>query len=403
VRIDHAHFVYCCEDDKKVLERQQQIDYIKRSELDQVISDYNTKAMDHYCDEVIREMHSKSPIQDESECIIYQRNDEKFNLLEKLEACLAAFRPLPQVDESGFSLLKGLIQYTSNQKQSLKASQNRPSYQAYNTKGIINSELNCYMSSVVQCLNNIPILVKYLFENHSLQLDILKELRNLILQLRDATTDLPRVTGLKSAIAAKYPEFQLARSQDAMQLISKLVSEIRDADTHFVENAFVSDIISEFECKNCLKSFALPEKLPILTLKITERTSSIKECLNSYLHQELHQQRDLCSSCPVSSFRVLKTIKSAPDILICHIYRHARVGYKIQYEVKPDETVFYAGFQYSLISIICHRGNLYQGHFWALILAYDTWKICDDSFVGEASSRDLLFSEVYMVFYQRIA
>jgi ubiquitin carboxyl-terminal hydrolase 4/11/15 len=60
--------------------------------------------------------------------------------------------------------------------------------------------------------------------------------------------------------------------------------------------------------------------------------------------------------------------------------------------------------KYTLYGVIVHTGGLTGGHYYAYVkrLESDKWELCDDSYVRRVDDKDVLGSEAYILFYQKV-
>ena len=173
----------------------------------------------------------------------------------------------------------------------------------------------------------------------------------------------------------------------------------------------VSEIISTTPCKKVLST--TPEHFFMLELEIFEGASSLYDCIDRYVSDEIltgenawYNEKSGCKE------TVSKKISfwHFPDIFIICLKRFQR-GVKNNALVRfpltgLDLSPYVCGYEaakfshYNLYATCNHYGNLSYGHYTANILNGEEWICFNDGNVGKISNEEDVMKNAYCLFYR---
>lgn len=71
-------------------------------------------------------------------------------------------------------------------------------------------------------------------------------------------------------------------------------------------------------------------------------------------------------------------------------------------ELTENEFVFETDrAMYSLYAVVIHSGNMENGHYTCFVRYGDEWYKCDDHTITKATTKQVLLSRAYLLFYSR--
>jgi ubiquitin C-terminal hydrolase len=224
--------------------------------------------------------------------------------------------------------------------------------------GIINKELNCYMSSVIQILKNIKEFSEIILniENND---DILSSLKNLIYSLFYSKKNSISITEFKSNFSKIYTRFEGRNSNDStffliylFSYLQKILPSSKKNSTNITEfsflnlnnkeleglkkfmekfksknNSIIHDLfyhyqMSELICSGCNEAKISFQGNNVLFLPIIDgktKLKSLEQCINSYLFtKDKKGDKDfVCSYCGRRTIsHVMSLVKLSPILII---------------------------------------------------------------------------------------
>ena len=277
--------------------------------------------------------------------------------------------------------------------------------------GIINLELNCYMSSVIQILKNIKKFSETILNFENIDDKILSSLKEFIYSLFYSKKKAISISDFKTNFSNVYKRFEGRKSNDSTYFLiylftylqkillksKKSVSDISEFDflnLNYNEkeelkkflvkfesknNSFIHDMfyyyqMSELICSGCNKQKLSFQGSNVLFLSLydgTTKLKSLEQCINSYLYtKDKKDDKDFsCSTCGRRTLSHVISLVKLPPILIINL---KRVGEEVVYSHDIDipfnlktqciEKLRKFNMEYELIGFIKHYGSADDGH-----------------------------------------
>ena len=272
--------------------------------------------------------------------------------------------------------------------------------------GIINKELNCYMSSVIQILKNIKEFSEVILNIENLNDDILSSLKNLIYSLYYSKKKSIHITEFKTSFSKIYTRFEGRNSNDStffliylFSYLQKLLPSSKKSSTNISEfyflnlnnkeleglkkflekfesknNSFIHDLfyhyqMSELICSGCNEAKVSFQGNNVLFLSIKDGKTELKslvQCINSYLFtKDKTNDKDFtCSSCGRQTIsHVISLVKLSPILIINlkkvgdnSLYSHD-INIPFRLKTRDIEKLKKFNMEYELIGFIKHYGR----------------------------------------------
>ncbi|KAK9506724.1 hypothetical protein O3M35_008606 [Rhynocoris fuscipes] len=326
--------------------------------------------------------------------------------------------------------------------------------------GLRNIGNTCFLNSVVQCLSNTRILKDYLIRK-----DYQSDLRNsesrgaLIKSFSDVITELWSGEGkivnpsvFKSQVQRYAPRFMGYNQQDAQEFLRYLLEGLHDdinrvhvkpknlpeidddlndsmksseswkqylrCDNSRIVDLFVGQLKSTLQCTACGHSSTTFEVFWDLSLPLPSRSGSLRlsQCLDHFTKEEVLDGDEMptCSRCKTRR-RCTKrfSIQRFPKILVLHLKRfspserYRKLSATVEFPLSNLDMSAYSSTpqacSYNLYAVSNHSGTAYSGHYTAYCLHSGTgqWYEFNDSRVTPISSRNVVSSEAYILFYEQ--
>ena len=283
-------------------------------------------------------------------------------------------------------------------------------------KGIRNIGNTCFFNSSIQCLLSIPEFVTFYIENN---FDYTKPISGAFAEFLADYKKLEIVTPNKflNFLNSKINLFD-GSQQDAHEFVIRFLEVLHDElpnkfkklqskeefIAHCSENiiaklfySFNKQTIFCSKCGNKSESFVLLNMMQIQVEKTTQ------EGLSRIFENEKIDGLDVwkCENCGHSkvAFKQLEVI-IYPKILILYISRFNSMAYKNRDSIKIDEKIKLGNNIYFFNGLVCHSGNLNEGHYYSSAKRGDKWINFNDTSIyhGGGSYSD---DSPYMVFYSK--
>ena len=322
----------------------------------------------------------------------------------------------------------------------------------YGKIGLINEELNCYMSSVIQILKNLKQFSFNILEI-KIEDNIIESFQKLLRNLFYSKKKYISLYEFKRYFSNIYKRFEGKRNNDStyfliyfIQYIHKILNKPNNENItnineftnlglinsekielqNFINkyesknNSFIKDIFYGYQmnkiycsgcnyCKNTFQSYNLLD-IPLMDEK--NKLKSLEQCLNCYLN--IKDQKGIkgfdCAKCKKNLISLQTSIIKLPNVLIINL---KRVGENSIYnhdieipfilKTKSIEKLNKFNQNYELIGFIKHYGNDESGH----NIAYsknifdNKWYEFNDTIVKEQSEYPST-KKTFLLFYQLI-
>jgi ubiquitin C-terminal hydrolase len=277
--------------------------------------------------------------------------------------------------------------------------------------GIINLELNCYMSSVIQILKNIKDFSEKILNINNIDDDILSSLKKLIYSLYYSKKNSIYISEFKTNFSKVYQNFEGRKSNDStffliylLSYLQKILPESRKKLTDISEfsflnlnhketeqlekflikfesknNSLIHDLfynyqMSELICSGCNEAKVHFQGNNVLFLSLydgTTKLKSLEQCINSFLFtkDKKGDKEFACSSCGKQTLSHVISIVKLPPVLVINLKRvgEGRIyshDINIPYTLKTKnlEKLKKFNMEYELIGFIKHYGSEEDGH-----------------------------------------
>ncbi|OQV20902.1 Ubiquitin carboxyl-terminal hydrolase 2 [Hypsibius exemplaris] len=197
-------------------------------------------------------------------------------------------------------------------------------------------------------------------------------------------------------------------------------------DNSKIVELYVGQLKSSLICDNCGNCSVTFDPFWDLALPIPGNRSSafsdsnIFDCMKFFTKKEVldGDERPTCSKCK-SRQRSTKifSIQKFPRCLVIHLKRFSQERYRakisslVDYPVEGLDLAPYAADsytgprpEYNLFAVSCHAGSTHCGHYTAFCKhpVSGKWNEYNDSRVSSVSSRDVVTSDAYVLFYELI-
>ncbi|XP_047098700.1 LOW QUALITY PROTEIN: ubiquitin carboxyl-terminal hydrolase 2-like [Schistocerca piceifrons] len=270
----------------------------------------------------------------------------------------------------------------------------------------------------------------------------------------DSNGTVVNTTALKSQIQRFAPRFMGYSQQDAQEFLRYLLEGLHEdvnrvtvkpkpilteidetlsdqqksaeawkrylrADDSKIVDIFVGQLKSTLRCTVCGHCSVTFDPFWDLSLPIPVRTGQVRlqQCLDSFTREEVldGDEKPTCSKCQMrrkctKSF----TIQKFPKILVLHLKRFSpterfrgKLNVTVDFPLTGLDLSAYAanrgqGCTYNLYGVANHSGTTYSGHYTAYCKHPYTgeWHEYNDSRVSTISSRSIMSSEAYVLFYE---
>ncbi|XP_021918594.1 ubiquitin carboxyl-terminal hydrolase 2-like [Zootermopsis nevadensis] len=226
--------------------------------------------------------------------------------------------------------------------------------------------------------------------------------------------DVNRVTTKPKPILTDVDE-QLSDQQKAVESWKRYLR----MDNSKVVDIFVGQLKSTLRCTSCGHCSVTFDPFWDLSLPIPVRTGQVRlqQCFDHFTREEVldGDEKPTCSKCQMrrkctKSF----TIQKFPKILVLHLKRFSpterfrgKLNVTVDFPLNGLDLSTYAanrgqGCMYNLYGVANHSGTTYSGHYTAYCKHPYTaeWHEYNDSRVTSISSRSVVSSEAYVLFFE---
>ena len=298
--------------------------------------------------------------------------------------------------------------------------------------GLLNIGNTCYMNSVMQCLNSLPLFVEYFKDSrYCRDIDPRSKHDGIIAREMGATLDLINkacspvsLYSLKTAVGELHHPFKGSMQQDAHEFLLYLLNWLHE---DLGGDAAAAPLVgspknSEFDtliqginqysiiCSSCHYESASCEPFTIISLSLPSRG----RCTLEDMLEKAYDTSYIDYKCPQCNIHGKcsrrSEIKKLPSVLILHLKRFDNSSRKKENEIDfplvnlslPAHAMQRENCPaiFNLCSVTNHYGSLTTGHYTSLCRSPDggTWYKCDDRNVTRTRMSGIS-SAAYMLFY----
>ncbi|XP_050077531.1 ubiquitin carboxyl-terminal hydrolase 36-like [Anopheles maculipalpis] len=327
--------------------------------------------------------------------------------------------------------------------------------------GLWNIGNTCFMNSMIQCLSHTRELTSFLQSQSPTELGtnkdhrILAEYTKLIQNMWSGSQRSINPSDLKHAFSSKHRMYSGSAQQDAQEFLRFFLDslhgalnvavkrdplgEIDDAmnnrvkadmlwnwyskaENSVIKDLFVGQLRSTLKCTHCDTESTMFDPFWDLSLPLPTSNSRCKleNCLEMFIKEEILDGIDqpTCSKCETRRKCTKSlTIERFPRYLVIHLKRFSETRFskltntvefptkKRELNLQPYASEDIAGpVYYSLYGISNHIGSTAGGHYVAVCKHPVTqeWNEFNDNYVTETSERNLVTSNAYVLFYERV-
>ena len=282
-------------------------------------------------------------------------------------------------------------------------------------QGLINLGNTCYLNATIQCLFHIPSFTNLLLSN--VDNSVLRSLHTVRKQMQISTNSPISPNQFKVTIGRLSPRFANFEAQDAQDFLNVLLEEICSHNIH-MKNLFQSSYLSCVSCDNCFIDSEKMEFFNILQVPISAVSNcTLEECIEEIIKPE-HLTGENRWNCYVCDKRcdATKTLcySELSNVLIVQLLRFSQtdIGFEkdntfVQFPTHSFNMSMTQGgkssnINYSLKAVTNHSGTLLNGHYTAYVRKNDHWFFCNDSVTTLMSTKEVVTSEAYLLFYEKI-
>jgi len=327
--------------------------------------------------------------------------------------------------------------------------------------GLRNIGNTCFLNSVVQCLSNTRILKDYLFNKDYLSEIssetkgagcLIKSFADVIYELWSGEGKIVNTTAFKAQIQRYAPRFMGYNQQDAQEFLRYLLEGLHDdinrvtvkprnlpeiddhlsdsikaneswkqylrCDNSKIVDLFVGQLKSTLQCTVCGHSSTTFEVFWDLSLPLPSRTGTLRlsQCIDHFTKEEVLDGDEMptCSRCKTRRKCTKRfSIQRFPKILVLHLKRfspserYRKLSATVEFPLTNLDMSAYSSTpstcSYNLYAVSNHSGSAYSGHYTAYCLHphLGQWNEYNDSRVSSISSRNVVSSEAYILFYEQ--
>ena len=289
--------------------------------------------------------------------------------------------------------------------------------------GLANLGNSCFMNSVLQCLAYCPGLPFFAEHIPNLVYDrlidqdfFLHHFGELVKEMKVAKSLSPGV--FFHNLSKICPGMQNGYQQDAHEFLMALLN-LFDAECSkafsvkhgcfdtAVHALFGTVLTGKRICQKCEDVVDVSSRLLDVTLQVDAGT--IEGCFESFMKPQISEH--VCESCGEKAiFHEELEVSRVPEILVVTMMRFASNGSKIEkvvdFGLELDLTSFCAdgtNALFELFAVIVHNGHqMHKGHFMCYVMCSNgIWYSADDSRVAKVSTKSVLMSRPYILFYKR--
>lgn len=326
--------------------------------------------------------------------------------------------------------------------------------------GLRNIGNTCFLNSVVQCLSNTRILRDFLI-NREFSSEIrtsesrgalIKSFADVISELWSGEGKIVNTSAFKAQIQRYAPRFMGYNQQDAQEFLRYLLEGLHDdinrvnikprnlpeiddnlsdsvkaseswkqylrCDNSRIVDLFVGQLKSTLQCTSCGHNSTTFEVFWDLSLPLPSRTGSLRlqQCIEHFTKEEVLDGDEMptCSKCKTRRKCTKRfSIQKFPKILVLHLKRfspserYRKLSATVEFPLTNLDMSAYSTTpqvaMYNLYAVSNHSGTAYSGHYTAYCLHSGTsqWYEFNDSRVSSISSRNVVSSEAYILFYEQ--
>lgn len=221
---------------------------------------------------------------------------------------------------------------------------------------LANLGASCYMNATIQALCRSIHIIKYLQIDSSENFII--ELRDLLNNFTEDSVIAPRrffQYCLQEASKAGFQELSKVKQNDAHEYILYLLTLGKS-----IEDLFRIKTKNIIQCADCKYLHSIVED--VFIFDINPVFGNLKEAIIRYFTPEKLEDY-VCDNCKKVNVFKQSLLGDLPSIFLISLKKYHMIG---RSNLSYPDTFTINGTSYTLISIICHDGDLGGGHYYTI-------------------------------------
>ena len=388
-------------------------------------------------------------------CVIFQTMVHYLNKEKQLYFPLKTFRELKQnekiTNKKPFVIIThknsnfiNMAQYTENKLLTMNG------FELQNKAGVAgftNLGNTCYMNASFQCIVHCPLLVKHFLLDYKDRYSrssssLVKAFYNFLQEVWKLGTRTVTPSSIRQEFVTECKKFNDKLQHDSPEMISDFLNLLgnhltddskkyaylpshdkaeiakiqhKNEDNSIIDELFYGVLENKFMCPHCKTEKLTHEAFLLLDIPIPNKGKGVKmdlnECFKFFTEEQKPDKNNiLCKECK-RKVGITTKLAILPQYLLVYLKKfrvEGRCFRKYQTDVEYDETLVIKTdwtakgqqkYEYELMSVSIHHGNVEGGHYIAKAKVNNEWKMFNDSSVKDGyGPHD---SDALVLFYKR--